>query len=284
MFDLRGLQLKELEILQAVHDACEKLGIEYYIAFGTLLGAVRHKGFIPWDDDIDIVMTYENFDRFINEAPAVLPPNLGIQHWKYEDCPNLFPKVRDKNTTFLHAEHLGLDINQGVFIDIFPILVLKNKKALKCELRKEALFNAVNRCLDQSFVDTVKRASSIRKAKILHAVFSKGLFKIRNRRKFIAREENRRRKLSNKGNDFTYVDNCTGTLSMWNGRALYEFEGHEFWGPKDYDTVLKYHYGDYMKIPPPEEQRTHMPLFVDLEKGYTKDEILDMVKSGNIKV
>ena len=71
---------------------------------------------------------------------------------------------------------------------------------------------------------------------------------------------------------------------MWNGRALYEFEGHEFWGPKDYDTVLKYHYGDYMKIPPPEEQRTHKPLFVDLEKGYTKDEILDMVKSGNNKL
>lgn len=284
MFDLRGLQLKELEIMQAVHDACEKLGIEYYICFGTLIGAVRHKGFIPWDDDIDIMMTYENFDRFINEAPAVLPPNLKIQHWKYEDCPNLIPKVRDVNTTFLHAEHVGLDINQGVFIDIFPLLIVKDMKHLKRELKKEELFSAVNRCLDQSFVDTVKRASSIRKAKILHAVFTKGPFKIRDRRKFIAREENRRRKLSSKGYDFTYLDNCWGPLSMWKERALYEFEGHQFWGPKDYDTVLKLHYGDYMTLPPPENQRTHKPLFVDLEKGYSKDEILDMVKSGKIEL
>ena len=126
MDDLRALQLKELELFQAVHDACEKLGIEYMMHFGTLLGAVRHKGYIPWDDDIDIVMTWENFDRFVELAPSVLSENLKIQHWKYEkECPNVFIKVRDANTCFLQAEHVDLDICHGIFLDIFPITRIK---------------------------------------------------------------------------------------------------------------------------------------------------------------
>lgn len=79
-YDLKALQAKEIEILQAVHDACEKLGIEYTIGHGTLIGAVRHKGFIPWDDDIDICMTRDNYDVFIREGQKYLPPNLRIQH------------------------------------------------------------------------------------------------------------------------------------------------------------------------------------------------------------
>ena len=285
MYDLRGLQMKELEIMQAVHDACEKLGIEYFICFGTFIGAIRHKGFIPWDDDIDIMMNYENYDRFIKEAPAVLPPNLKLSHWSCEkNCPRLILKVKDINTTFLHEELLDVDVSHGVAIDIFPILRVKDKESLKEELKKEERFSAINRCLDQSFVDTVKRKSSIRKAKLLHFVFAKSPFKIRDRAKFLAKEEDRRRKLSaTPGNDFTYVDNCTGPYSFYEERALYEFEGHYFYGPKDYDTVLTRHYGDYMKIPPKEKQRTHKPLFVDLEHGYTRDEILEMIKSGKIK-
>lgn len=285
MYDLRGLQMKELEIMQAVHDACEKLNIEYFICFGTLIGAIRHKGFIPWDDDIDIMMTYENYDRFIKEAPSVLPPNLKLQHWSTEkNCPRLVLKVKDVNTTFLHEELLDVDISYGVAMDIFPLLRVKDKKALKKELMKEERFSAINRFLDSSFVDTVVRKSSIRKARFLHFVYAKSPFKIKDRAKFLAKEEDRRRKLSaTPGNDFTYIDNCTGPYSMFTERALYQFEDRMFYGPKDYDKVLKLHYGDYMKIPPKEDQRTHKPLFVDLEHGYTKAEILDMIASGKIK-
>ena len=285
MYDIRGLQMKELDIMQAVHDACEKLNIEYFICFGTLIGAIRHKGFIPWDDDIDIMMTYENYDRFIKEAPAVLPPNLKLAHWSCEkNCPRLILKVKDINTTFLHEELVDVDINHGVAIDIFPLLRVKDKEALQKELKKEERFSAVNRCLDQSFVNTVKRKSSVRKAKILHFIFAKSIFKIRDRAKFLAKEEDRRRKLSAiPGNDFTYIDNYTAPYELFTERALYQFEDRQFYGPKDYDRVLTLHYGDYMKIPPKEKQRTHKPYFVDLERSYTKAEILDMIKSGKIK-
>ena len=255
MYDLRALQLKEVEILQAVHDCCDKLGIEYMIHYGTLIGAVRHKGFIPWDDDIDIVMTWENYDRFINEAPAILPENLKIQHWKFEpDCPNVFAKVRDANTCFVQAEHVDLDICQGVFIDIFPITRIKDDPgSKKREMKREDRFSIINKCLDRAFLDTAK---------------------------FIAKEENRMRTLSSKGYDNTYIFGAYCPYAVFTQRELFDFEGHKFYGPKDYDTALRTYYGDYMIIPPKEKQITHAPLFVDLERGYTLAEIKQILSSN----
>ena len=280
MYDLRALQLKELDILLAVHEACEKLGIEYMIQFGTLLGAVRHKGFIPWDDDIDIVMTIDNYDRFIKEAPAVLPDNLIIQHWSTDpNCPNLFAKVRDKNTTFLHREHIDLDICQGVFIDIFPITrIREGKHSVKREKRLRYRFNLINECLDIAYVNNMDSKKKRFVGRIIHAIFTKGPFKIKDRPKFIAKEENRKRLLDKKGYTFTY----NGPYKLYTERALYDFESHKLYGPKDFDGALSYEFRDYMTIPPKEKQITHEPLFVDLEHGYNRDEIREMIKSGKI--
>ena len=282
MYDLRALQLKEVEILQAVHDVCEKLGIEYMIHYGTLIGAVRHKGFIPWDDDIDIVMTWENYDRFIEEAPKLLPENLMLQHYKYEhDCPNVFAKVRDKNTCFLQPEHVDLDICQGVFIDIFPVTRIKeDEKSKKQEMKREDRFSIINKCLDKAFIGTIVRKKSILIAKLLHFHYAQGPFRIRDRAKFLAKEETRLRTLSQNGYSHTYIFGAYCPYNVFTERALYDFEGHKFYGPKDFDTALRTYYGDYMIIPPKEKQVTHKPLFVDLERGYTFAEIQDKLSSG----
>ena len=154
MYDLKALQKKEIEILQAVHNACTELGIKYVIMHGTLLGAVRHKGFIPWDDDIDICMERDSYDIFIHEGHKYLPKNLRIQHVIYEDeCPNIYAKVRDCNTTFLHSEHIDLSINQGVFIDVFPLdRLVNNRVAILYEHIRRKVFNTINACYDLSFI------------------------------------------------------------------------------------------------------------------------------------
>ena len=256
MYDIRALQMKELDILLAIHDACEKLGIEYMIHFGTLIGAVRHKGFIPWDDDVDIIMTLENYDRFIKEAPS-------------------------KNTTFLHKEHIDLDICHGVFIDIFPITKLpEGRKYCKREKRKRYKFDLINGCLDIGYVTATYTGKKLIVGKLINFWFTKTPFKIRNRAKFIAKEENRKRKLDAKGGNNSY----NGPFSLYTERALYDFEGHKLWGPKDFDGALRYEYRDYMTIPPKEKQVTHAPLFVDLEHGYNRDEIREMINSGKIKL
>ena len=288
MYDLKALQNKEIEILQAIHDACEEMGVEYTIGHGTLIGAVRHKGFIPWDDDIDICMTRENYDKFVRDGEKYLPKNLKIQHALYEkDCPNIFAKVRDCNTAFLHAEHIDLGINQGVFIDIFPIDKIKaGSYNISIEHFRKRCFNIINECYDIAYVKTIKRPISKFIGYFIHYVVTKGIMRGGDRSKFILREENRRRKLHYRGDDCTFVSiykKITGPYSLFTERALFDFNGHKFYGPKNYDKVLSILYGDYMKIPPKEKQITHKPLFVDLDRGYSKSEIDKMIAEGAIK-
>ncbi len=287
MFDLKALQDKELEILQAVHNVCEQLGIEYTIGHGTLIGAVRHKGFIPWDDDIDICMTREDYDVFIREGMKYLPENLVIQHWSIEqECPNLYAKVRDKNTTFLHKEHVDLNICQGVFIDVFPIEKIKSGKiATWIEHKKRCIFYDINECYDKAFLNIVKRPISKIIVYFIHYFIIKGLLRKKKRYEFIAHEEMRRKKLHERGDDCTFIsiyDNIVGPYSMYKDRRLFDFEGYQFWGPKDYDYILSAEYGDYMKIPPKEKRIMHRPLFVDLSRGYSKTEISEIIKQNNM--
>ena len=282
MYDLKALQLKEIEILQAVHDACEEMNIEYTIGHGTLIGAIRHKGFIPWDDDIDISMTRDSYDKFIQNGQKYLPDNLHIQHAMIEkECPNIFAKVRDCNTTFLQEEHVDLGINQGVFIDIFPVDRIRSGRFnVAVEHFRRQLFFNINECYDMSFVKTIKRPMSKVAGYILHYLIVRGLLRGVKRERFILNEENRRRKLHQRGDDCTFVSifkKIIGPYSLYTDRVLYEFNGYKFYGPKNYDYILKKLYGDYMAIPPKEKQITHKPLFVDLEKGYSKEEIRKII-------
>lgn len=284
MYDLKALQEKEIEILQAVHDACEKLGIEYVIMHGTLIGAVRHHGFIPWDDDIDICMTQENYDRFIRDGNSVLPENMRIQHAATEEeCPNLFAKVRDRNTTFLHHEHIDLNINQGVFIDVFPVGKIKaGSLNVTIEHYKRKLFNIINECYDPAYIAGIKRPISRVIGKFIHYVVIKGFMRKVDRKDFILREEDRRRRLHYSGDDLTFISiyrKIVGPFSLFSKRKLFEYDGHAFYGPEEYDALLSLLYGDYMTIPPVEKQITHKPLFVDLTHGYSAKEAMEILKN-----
>ena len=284
-YNLLELQKKEIDILQAVHNACEKMNIHYIIMHGTLIGAVRHHGFIPWDDDIDICMTQEDYDVFIREGQKYLPEHLRIQHYSTEEeCPNLFAKVRDVNTTFLHKEHVDLNINQGIFIDVFPVGRIKSGTlSVSIEHYRRKMFNIINECFDEAYIAGIQRRSSQIIGKIIHSIIVRGCMRHIRRKDFLEREEDRRRKLHIRGNDCTFVSiykRIIGPYSMFTKRKLYEFDGHQFYGPEDYDTLLRLLYGNYMQIPPKEQQVTHKPLFVDLEHGYSAKEALSVLKNN----
>ena len=102
--DKESNQLKaiELDIFKTIICICEKLNLRYYVIGGTLIGAIRHKGFIPWDDDIDIGMTRKDYNVFLKEAPKLLPEHLFLQTiWSDSEYLNCFAKVRNSNTTFI---------------------------------------------------------------------------------------------------------------------------------------------------------------------------------------
>ena len=120
---LRKVQLVQLEILQIIDKICEEQGITYYLAYGTLLGAVRHKGFIPWDDDLDLMLPRADYERLMTVLPAYLPDNFWLQNENTDTGYYLpYAKVRKKGT--LCKEKLQENIPDekcGIWVDIFPL-------------------------------------------------------------------------------------------------------------------------------------------------------------------
>lgn len=121
---LRACQLKQLSILEEIDRICQRHQINYWLDGGTLLGAVRHGGFIPWDDDIDIAMRQDDLERFINIAPAELREGLFLQTPQTEpESKEPIVKVRDLNSFYVEgADNFAADYQKGLYVDIFPMI------------------------------------------------------------------------------------------------------------------------------------------------------------------
>jgi lipopolysaccharide cholinephosphotransferase len=122
---LRAAQQRMYEMLLVFDRICRENGLTYWLDFGTLLGAVRHRGFIPWDDDLDVSMPYNDYLRFLEIAPDVLPKELFLQTKKNDPhYVNFFAKIRDRRSTLIDAWETDKNIryHQGIFIDIFPAM------------------------------------------------------------------------------------------------------------------------------------------------------------------
>lgn len=119
---MNQLQQTECDLLKIFVDICEKLDLKYYLVCGTALGAVKYGGFIPWDDDVDVGLCREDYQRFLEEAPALLPEHIFIQNYQTDPAfPHIYTKLRNSNTTFIEKNVAHLPIHHGVYIDVFPL-------------------------------------------------------------------------------------------------------------------------------------------------------------------
>lgn len=119
---LRRLQLLELSALKAVDKVCKQLDIEYFLFGGSVIGAVRHNGFIPWDDDIDIAMYREDYDKFVAGAQALLGDAYYVETYHTNiDHFLCFTKICINGTVYAQPQFVNRDVHQGVYLDVFPI-------------------------------------------------------------------------------------------------------------------------------------------------------------------
>lgn len=262
-YDIRALQLRILDILLALDRVCNEHGLRYCICGGTMIGAVRHKGFIPWDDDLDVSMPRPDYEKLISHAREWLPEPYELV------CPELdpayplpFAKIQDASTTLIERKHLYY--LGGCYIDIFPFdawpenKITRRVQAVKYHFLKQSLY-LVHR-------DPYKHG---RGAASWAPLLARRLFTMTGLQKAIRRvlmryDYNSERLAS------SYTDGITKVLpkEIIDTYAPYEFEGHTVQGIKHFDPYLKCMYGDYMTIPPVEKRIQHNFHYLDLEHPY----------------
>lgn len=253
---LRKIQLIQLEMLEEVDRICKKCGIEYTIIAGTLLGAVRHGGYIPWDDDADIAMLRPEYERFrmavrteLDATKFYFQDNRRTKGYRWG-----YGKLRRKNTLFLRKYQEHMAYKQGVFIDIFPLdgvpdnYLIRSIKNFECFCIRKILWSEVGRIAEPGYM---KRWWFRILAKIPVQIVWNYYYQM-------VVWANRRRTKMVRILMFPTPNKEWGYYRFWyENSADIKFEGKVFRGIKDYDGYLSFKYGDYMTLPPVEKRKTH---------------------------
>lgn len=254
MDDLHGLLLDMAVLFDRI---CKEKGIPYYMLGGTMLGAVRHKGFIPWDDDMDFGIPREYFPKFIDCAAKVLPERyrlLTVSSSEYA-CLGIM-KLSDTDTVLPEIYAVRSEEQLGVNIDIFPLDYTDSKTSFgSFNFRMRMLFK-FQKLL---FVNADDRSGLTRY--LAHAA----QFIFRMKRSTIPSYIDRRMLSRQKRLVGTHVLNLYGAWGFkelipaeaFGNPVSYEFENQSFLGVSDYDAYLSSLYRDYMKLPPEEKRHVH---------------------------
>ena len=252
-----------LDVYREVAKICDKYGLRYYLTDGTALGAVRHHGFIPWDDDFDMSMPREDYQKFVEIAAKELPAHLKFVNW--ENAPEftlLFGKVQDSREEFIKSveEQCGYMLSSGIYIDIIPIdgypksaierLVVKMSVAvLSCMIR----FRCMKYCVQS------------RKGKLVWITglvlsilmpWMDGQACKRKCEQFLVRHPYACARYTGRASmRLTMLNRRPIPVDYWGAPARSFFCGIDVPVPHDVDAYLRFYYGDYMRLPPVEQQQ-----------------------------
>lgn len=286
---MNDLQKTEFEILKCFVSVCDELNLTYFLVCGSALGAAKYNGFIPWDDDIDVALPRTDYEKFLANAPELLPEWCFLQNYRTEPEFHLIgTKLRDSRTTFVEYSCETLDINHGVFIDVFPLdsdLPIRNNK--KKFLKMQEKFEAQRRVRLKYRRFTSREIFSFRKNfyYLMYKLF--GMYG--DTSKYMKIYE----KMISSG-DTSESDvlcnyaNSISTLEYapkWHyGKGTWAiFEGLKVRIPENADAYLTQKYGDWRADLPPEQQfGHHFYEICDLDHPYT--DYFEKLPNGKIRI
>ena len=250
---LRACQLKQLSILEEIDRICQKHKIDYWLDGGTLLGAVRHGGFIPWDDDIDIAMREEDMQRFIEVAPGELREGLFLQTPQIEpQSKEPIVKVRDLNSFYVEgADNFAADYEKGLYVDIFPMInypTLPRKWVKRITLGISKSYSILHKA----------HYYSLRSFAEFFWFGGKLLLFLATWRLLALVTKSSRYANIPTMNGYGITHDRTTVLPL----SEVKFEDASFPAPHDPDQYLRNIYGNYMEVPPIEKRHFHSVVII----------------------
>lgn len=271
---LRKLQLVELDILKDFICICKKYNLEYFATGGTAIGALRHKGFIPWDDDIDVCMLRDDYNQFMKVAPLEFGNKYIFMDANTESAyPLMFGKMIKKGTRFIEADYQQANYPLGIFIDIFPYdktpMDFKQRKKIIRKTWRIARMHVLtlmnNPNLPDSCTGIPKKIVEVL-CKIIHIILK--LFHItpqKTYKNYLKWATSCPETSSDLYIDYSYI---TGENLMIQSKTSFPtievpFEDITISLVRDYDRFLRLEYGDYMELPPEEKRHNHVCSYID---------------------
>lgn len=275
---LAKLQATILEILDAIASFCAEHEITWFLDSGTTLGALRHGGFIPWDDDADVGMLRADWERFTRLARDRFIPGFSVHTAKdTEGFDGIMAKVYRDGTRFIdrRAENEGFE--QGIFVDVFPYDALfADERRARAQLRRARFWTYVLYLAGSGDVNVphggalgaTERLGAALANPLVHALFSKERA-LGNFERAIPRPGDA---VSDIVVPLPYE--LRHPIETLVPPATHEFCGRQFPVPADAEDYLRVKYGDWRRLPPPEARKSHLPVLIDFGDGdvYGKDE------------
>ncbi|WP_303834050.1 phosphorylcholine transferase LicD [Ruminococcus flavefaciens] len=263
--DLKDIQALSLTVLKRFDEICQKNGFKYFLAYGTLIGAIRHNGFIPWDDDIDVMMPRKDFNRFIAYTEKHKKELYPLKLHNRRNTENYYygiPRFSDMKYQYTVIDNYEKGFDIGVFIDIYPLDNFGNNREDAERLFKKC--RQMNREFDW-YVNTISKVSFIRTLvrKTMHC-----LMHIKYKKDYKNEIDKRIEKyiLNNTSEDDKYIGVVLWASKIWQydksklqglKTVRHKFEDYEFNIPAAYDYMLKKGYGDYMQLPKEEDRHPY---------------------------
>jgi len=264
--ELTELKKIELEMLAAFVSVCSQLKLRYYLIHGTLLGAVRHQGFIPWDDDIDVGLFRSDYEVFLKEGQRLLPSELFVQTMETDpECLLWFAKIRHKNTTYIEKTMQDRKMCHGVFIDVFPLDYFPEKpfKQAWVDFNRKWITRRIS--CEYVLPDSNSFSRKIKVA-ILKLLMPSIKNVLKKRDHIFLRTRNSNLIVNYGGGKKEIVP-----VEWFGDGTMLEFEGAFYNVPREYDRWLTQIYGNYFELPPPEERIGHHYVeIMDLKKSFTE--------------